>query len=660
MDFPHRWDAPPASGTPRIVTVHGPAGSGKTTLLRHWAALSRVPTIWVDAEPEGTCPFIQRLLDALGAPPPDPPTHDPHTAVTQLVEHLSLRRHLLIVDAAEHLRAPTCVTALGDLARRLPDGTVLVVAGRQLPAVGWSRLKLNGNVVALTQDDLLLDVPRLMTAGLDADAAARVLAVSGGHADAARRAADALTAGEDPETAAHGVLRAAVGHLDAHQTDLLAELAVLGYADPVAFDCITGRHEGAELASRLGATPLPLVTSTEGGGRLTIAEPLRRLLVADLAAAQPERLAALTDAAATHLVAIGEPDHAFDVLQATHDREALAQLIRTEGAQQSLTGHPERTRDWLAALGHDTVLAEPGLLLISAITLALLWDFSDMHAHVAAVGAFPVRRFELHDRPGEVIVAGTALDPRSKPWPVAGLVVRGFQSLAMGEYVAAEGILVTLGSLARSYPLLDIWRCVFLAHVYAMTRRPAQGQAVVAYAQSLAEANGLEEHPWMVGLDVVSAQYAGFAGDPARSRRHLKAAIEKLAMFEAGFISVRLLCTIQAARTADLLGDRPVARSLVAQAQGFARQRPDFRDLVEGLQELGVRVGSDKGPPRLTASEVRVLRELPSHASVPVIARGLQQSPATVRGHIRSLHRKLGTHDRASTVAIARTWGLLE
>ncbi len=61
----------------------------------------------------------------------------------------------------------------------------------------------------------------------------------------------------------------------------------------------------------------------------------------------------------------------------------------------------------------------------------------------------------------------------------------------------------------------------------------------------------------------------------------------------------------------------------------------------------------------LSASEVRVLRYLPTNLSTPEIARELSVSPNTVRTHVRHLYAKFGTHHRAEAVDLARALGLL-
>jgi LuxR family transcriptional regulator, maltose regulon positive regulatory protein len=61
----------------------------------------------------------------------------------------------------------------------------------------------------------------------------------------------------------------------------------------------------------------------------------------------------------------------------------------------------------------------------------------------------------------------------------------------------------------------------------------------------------------------------------------------------------------------------------------------------------------------LSASEVRVLRYLPTNLTTPEIARELSVSHNTVRTHIRHVYAKFGTHHRAEAVEFARALGLL-
>ena len=62
---------------------------------------------------------------------------------------------------------------------------------------------------------------------------------------------------------------------------------------------------------------------------------------------------------------------------------------------------------------------------------------------------------------------------------------------------------------------------------------------------------------------------------------------------------------------------------------------------------------------RLTESETRVLRYLPTHLGSSEIAAELFLSPNTVKTHQRHLYRKLGAHSRREAVQRARAVGLL-
>jgi DNA-binding CsgD family transcriptional regulator len=62
---------------------------------------------------------------------------------------------------------------------------------------------------------------------------------------------------------------------------------------------------------------------------------------------------------------------------------------------------------------------------------------------------------------------------------------------------------------------------------------------------------------------------------------------------------------------------------------------------------------------RLTDSETRVLRYLPTHLGAAEIAAELYLSANTVKTHLRHLYRKLGAHSRQEAVQRARAIGLL-
>jgi len=96
-----------------------------------------------------------------------------------------------------------------------------------------------------------------------------------------------------------------------------------------------------------------------------------------------------------------------------------------------------------------------------------------------------------------------------------------------------------------------------------------------------------------------------------------------------------------------------------------ARRRTAHPALIADILSLlaGSRPAPPAGPPPalepLSASEIRVLRYLPTHLSAPQIASELHVSHNTIRTHMRHLYAKLGTHRRSEAVERARALGLL-
>ena len=110
------------------------------------------------------------------------------------------------------------------------------------------------------------------------------------------------------------------------------------------------------------------------------------------------------------------------------------------------------------------------------------------------------------------------------------------------------------------------------------------------------------------------------------------------------------------------VGDTARARMLLAEAADRVTAVPDAPVLhawMEGrrgqLEGLAAKEAS-----ALTQAELRVLQLLPTHLSVPAIARRLYVSPNTVKTHVRAVYRKLDASSRADAVARASAAGLLD
>jgi len=127
------------------------------------------------------------------------------------------------------------------------------------------------------------------------------------------------------------------------------------------------------------------------------------------------------------------------------------------------------------------------------------------------------------------------------------------------------------------------------------------------------------------------------------------AAGRALALAEAGRLALPFAMT----------GSRELLEALPRHETPHAALLADVLDIVRGAS------GRPEDPPvpqqadRLSHSELKVLRYLPTNLSRPEIATELSVSVNTISTHIRSIYAKLGTDDRSAAVRRARELRLL-
>jgi LuxR family maltose regulon positive regulatory protein len=120
---------------------------------------------------------------------------------------------------------------------------------------------------------------------------------------------------------------------------------------------------------------------------------------------------------------------------------------------------------------------------------------------------------------------------------------------------------------------------------------------------------------------------------------------------------------VLAGRVAIAIGELTLAGSLLGEARRELARYPDAGILPRllaqeerALEEARGGQGVLREP--LTAAEQRVLDLLGTHLTVEEIGGSLYVSRNTVKGHLRSIYRKLDVNSRAAAVARARALGL--
>ncbi|MFC8732897.1 LuxR C-terminal-related transcriptional regulator [Luteimicrobium sp. NPDC057192] len=155
-----------------LTVVVGPAGTGKTTALAAWAAESTTPVAWLSVDRFDDDPARlhggllealrgalgpEPLLDTLATPALGEQLSDAH--VDALLDALEDRSGdlVLVLDDVHELHADGSARLLGAVVERLPANVRLVLASRSDPELPLRRLRDEGVLGELRQDELAFD-----------------------------------------------------------------------------------------------------------------------------------------------------------------------------------------------------------------------------------------------------------------------------------------------------------------------------------------------------------------------------------------------------------------------------------------------------------------------------------------------------------------------
>jgi LuxR family maltose regulon positive regulatory protein len=127
---------------------------------------------------------------------------------------------------------------------------------------------------------------------------------------------------------------------------------------------------------------------------------------------------------------------------------------------------------------------------------------------------------------------------------------------------------------------------------------------------------------------------------------------------------IAVYARIEMGRAYLALGDAAGAQTMVAEADGIRRIRPDLGTVLDRLDDLRARVAAAPlgrpGASTLTPAELRILPYLSTHMPYQDIALRIGVSRNTIKTHVGGIFAKLEVTGRSEAVERAREVGLLE
>jgi LuxR family maltose regulon positive regulatory protein len=705
-----------------VITLTAPAGYGKTTVLAQWAARDPRPVAWIsidgrDRDPivllrhiaaalHGTAPLDPYVVEALAEPGASMWT----AALPRLGSALATSAPVVIVlDDAHLLQGGEPLDAVTVLADQVPEGSVLVLAGRVTPKRLVPALRVSGRLLEIGADQLVLTPKEghllLRAAGVDLspEEVTRVVRDCEGWPAALYLTSlalrDAKTGPGDDERAAPFVARDAslaeyvrtqyLARLPAGALRFLTRTSILEQMCGGLCDAVLGRGGSARELEKIEQSNLFLVTLDRHRIWFRYHHLFHDVLRRELALQESSAtVAALHRRAADWYEAHGDPESALEHARSAGDLRRVARILETIALPLYHSGRVATVEVWLAHFDDPALLRRHPSLALQGSWIHVLrgrsgeaerWlgiaeDALSESKSLARRGTYrawiaAIRAALCRDGVYQMIAdAESALVGAQRDDPVrpSALMLLGAGYLLLGQPGRADVLLAEAAAEAHRLGAID-------TEVVAIGERSiiAAAQNDAPAAERLAdEAHGLVDEASLGGYETSAIALAASARASLLHGRWdaARADLEKVrgARGSAGgglppWFAVQT--RLESARAHLALRETEAVHALLAEIHELLSERPHVGVLVDEVEALEREVGAiSEGAPRagLTSAELRLLPYLSTHLSLREIGDELQVSRNTIKTQAISVYRKLGVASRSEAIACATRLGLVE
>jgi LuxR family maltose regulon positive regulatory protein len=689
-----------------ILLVSAGAGYGKTSALSSWASgLDDVVVTWVDCGDEHNDP--SRLAEELASQLSRTIPVSTIATIGDIADAVGASDVVVVIvlDDAHRLTNPSVWSAVEDLVARRPENLRIVVSGRDEGGLPWHRLRPQGEVAEIGNDDLCFtedEATALLTRTYGVKGAGEVvgelLAATQGWAVGLCLAGHALRQGATEVIAPTGLGRHRYlrGYFDEEllvglkddEVHFLEVTCMLDRLDPGLCDLLTGRSDSHALlehfvehnlfTEQISARP-PVFRYHQ-----LFAEYLRTRASWSDAATVAQRLGIASRWYEEH----GIPDLAIDAAVRAGDVERVESLIRAASGPTLRAGFPHTVARWLSALPEESFDANPDLALLLARSAGATGHLLAARSGLSAADSYienttePVSPSLRLARQNlslvialwtgdldaaaaelefvEALVAEQRDDLVDDMFGFAPSAVRAYRALIhllsgdLDDAIRHVERVLTPGHLV--HPGKDAALLVGV-RALAMAWRGTSNAARAAVEQCRVAADAyrgrtggrltlLAAGAWCAELSVAEADL-----------RQAKAIVS-----QAPLPIYRAVYTLATARVAIRAGRWKGAEASLAEAHEAiaAMPSPRFLAVVEGDLRSDLQASARGVAESLNERELAVLELIAAGASRREAAAELFLSVNTVKTYLRSAYRKLSASNRDEAVRRARALGMLD
>ena len=615
---------------------------------------------------------------------------------------------VLVLDDYHLVRAEPVHASVAFLLRHLPPTLHLAIASRADPPLPVGRLRAAGEVTEIRAADLRFsesEAAALLNSSLGLDLEADDVALlrkrTEGWAAGLQLAALSARAVDDRRAFVRGFagddrllgdyLREVLADQPPSLRDFLLQTSILERLCAPLCDAVTRRDDATQLLDAVERSNLFLVSLDTRREWHRYHHLFRELLRHELTRAAPDVMADLHRRASAWLAMHGEVDEAIGHATAAGDYGDAGELIARHWRPVWSQGQFETVVRWIDALPADAVLTDVRLCLARGWAALYLGD-PDLcdrwrqHAEQAPLPA-PFRDGTTSLEEGVAILqaahgnlggdAGSALAAArralahnrddSSPSRVVANVHLGLAAYYVGDLGTAEAAFeeALRSTLAGEWASVRLSALGNLAAVHVDTGALDRAEERLADAERAVAEFQLPESGFGCRSWIARGKFLELRGDAAAAEQAFERAVTLARRVGSRLVTAHGL--LAGALLARRRGAHSVARALAREARRVLSECRDpgiLAELLAGTERTlqltaptpdGTLVPADE----LSARELTVLRLLASDLSQREIGSELYISLNTVKGHTRSIFRKLGVSSRADAVTRARELALL-